>query len=134
MDVNQIGRISEVGVLSQVMNLGYAVSIPFGDKEKYDQIWDVEGKLIRVQVKTARWKDDSHRAILFNCYSVTNGKKHKYSVSEIDYFATYWDGQCYVVPVEECSSEKVLWFDKPSNGCKVSMAEDYKLERIIQNI
>ena len=31
---------------------------------------------------------------------------NKYSKEEIDYFATYWEGKCYLVPVEECSTEK----------------------------
>jgi len=90
------------------------VSIPFGDKERYDQIWDINGKLIRVQVKTSRLnrneKNSENLSIHFNCKSVINGKTHKYSKEEIDYFATYWDNKVYLIPVEECSIEKTLRF------------------------
>jgi hypothetical protein len=54
MNTNQIGKISELEILTYVTKLGYSVSIPFGDKDKYDQIWDINGKLIKVQIKTSR--------------------------------------------------------------------------------
>ena len=42
--------------------------------------------------------------------STSNGKDHKYTKDEIDFFATYWENQCYLIPVECCSTEKTLWF------------------------
>ena len=108
MNTNQIGKISELEILTYITKLGYSVSIPFGDKDKYDQIWDINGKLIKVQVKTSRWKNEQQTGIIFNCYSVVNGKKHLYTKQDIDYFATYWKGKCYLIPVEQCSAEKTL--------------------------
>ena len=133
MDTNTIGKITELKVLSYAIEHGYSVSIPFGDKDRYDQIWDINGNLIRVQVKTSRWKNEQQKAIIFSCKSSyarsTGVKAHTYSKNEIDYFATYWDGKVYLVPVEECSTEKTLWFEKPSNGCsKCSFAVDYEME------
>lgn len=135
MDTNQKGKITELEVLTYITKLGYSVSIPFGDKDRYDQIWDIEGKLLKIQIKTSHWKDESQTAILFKCRSISNGTQHRYSKDEIDYFATMWQGKCYLVPVEECSVEKTLWFDKPKNGCsKCKFAKDYLVEEILKQV
>ena len=67
-NVNTKGKITELEILTHITKLGYSVSIPFGDKDKYDQIWDINGKLIKVQIKTCRWKDDRQIGIIFNCF------------------------------------------------------------------
>lgn len=132
-DVNIKGKISELEVLTKVTKLGYSVSIPFGDKDKYDQIWDINNKLLRIQVKTARWKNDEHTGIVFNCYSVSNGKKHQYTKQDIDYFAVHWDNKCYLLPVEVCSSNKTLWLI-PKNNPSCCLAKDYILEEVLKKI
>ena len=55
---------------------------------------------------------------------------------EIDYFATYFNNKCYLVPIEECSSEKTLRFEPPANGQRVGItfAEDYELEKQITKL
>lgn len=37
-NTNQKGKITEIEILSKIMKLGYSVSIPFGDKDRYDQV------------------------------------------------------------------------------------------------
>lgn len=134
MNTNQIGKISELEILTYITKLGYSVSIPFGDKDKYDQIWDINGKLIKIQVKTSRWKNEQQTGIIFNCYSVVNGKKHLYTKQDIDYFATYWKGKCYLIPVEQCSAEKTLWFELKIKNPACCLAKDYELEEVIKTI
>lgn len=132
MDTNQKGKITEIEVLSHMLKLGYSVSVPFGDKDRYDQIWDINGKLLRVQIKTCRARNEEESAIIFRCSSKSNGNEHYYSAKEIDGFATFWKNEVYFIPIEECSSEKTLWFTPPKNGCKsCSYAENYTVERII---
>ena len=133
MNTNIKGKLIELQVLTEITKLGYAVSIPFGDKDRYDQVWDIRGKLLRIQVKSCRWKNEQHTGITFNCYSVSNGKKHVYTDTELDYFATFWEGKCYLVSVKECSQEKTLWFipQKLSSCCQAS---DYELEKVLTNI
>ena len=70
MDSKQIGNITELEVLTYITKLGYQVSIPFGDRERYDQIWDIKGKLLKIQVKTSRLSKDSSY-IIFACRSNT---------------------------------------------------------------
>ena len=128
MNVNQKGNLTELQVMTAAVKAGYTVSIPYGDCDRYDQIWDKDNKLFKVQVKTARWKDERQMGITFNCYSVCNGKKHLYDANEIDYFATFWNDKCYLIPVSECSSEKTLWFElSPRNYSNSCLAKDYEL-------
>lgn len=135
MNVNQKGNLTELSVMLEAIKKGYTVSIPYGDCDRYDQIWDDGHSLFKVQVKTARWKDDRKMGIVFNCYSVSNGKKHKYSAKEIDYFATFWDNKCYLVPISECSCEKTLWFElSPYNYSNSCMAKDYELQEVKRDI
>ena len=139
MDSKQIGNITELEVLTYITKLGDQVSIPFGDRERYDQIWDIKGKLLKIQVKTSRLSEDSSY-IIFACRSNTKiqGKiKHsRYTKDEIDYFATFWNGRCYLVPVEETSTEKRLRFEPPKNGQTkgITFAKDYLVEEVLKQL
>ena len=137
---NDKGKLTEALVLAYILNLGYSVAIPFGDKNRYDQIWDINGKLLRVQIKTARLNlkeknPSQNQSICFNCKAVANGKTHKYSKSEIDYFATYWGGKVYLVPVTECSVEKILRFTSSQpNQSSINWAKNYEVEHILEQL
>lgn len=138
MDSKFIGNITELEVLTYITKLGYQVSIPFGDRERYDQIWDINGKLLKVQVKTSRLIDDN--AIKFSCFSShrKEGKsiKAKYTSDEIDYFATFWNNKCYLIPITETSNEKTLRFAPPKNGQikGISFAKDYEVEEVLSRM
>ncbi len=139
MNTNTIGKITELKILTYITELGYSVSIPFGDKDRYDQIWDINGKLLRVQIKTSRWKNEQQKAIVFNCktsYMCSSGvKRHIYTKDDIDFFATYWNNKVYLISVEECSTEKTLWFEEPSNKCtKCSFAKNYEVEEVLKRV
>lgn len=115
LTTQQKGITTEMYVAAYLLSLGYNVSQPMCQDSRYDLIVDVNNKLLRLQVKTAR--ASSHNSITFNCRSTTkNSKTNKarsYGKNEIDYFATYWNHQVYLIPVEECSSEKRLHLDPP---------------------
>ena len=59
---------------------------------------------------------------------------NRYTLNDIDFFATIDDGQCYLVPVNECGARKTLRYCYPRNGQKkgISLAENYKLEDMIK--
>lgn len=140
LKTKQKGIISELQCILSFNQLGYKVSIPYGEDSRYDFIADIEGKLIRVQVKTSSYKNGNKEAIMFPCRSShTNSKgtqNVRYTSEEIDYFCTYFDNECYLVPIEECSTEKTLRFIAPRNGQLkgVSFASDYELKKQIEKI
>jgi len=135
MNTKQIGDIAELEVLTYMTKLGYQISIPFGDNERYDQIWDINGYLLKIQIKAAYSDNDETIIISGRSNTRVNGKtKHKhYTKNEIDYFATYWDGKCYLIPVEECNSSKKLRLVPPKNNQTkgINFAEDYEVEKVL---
>lgn len=139
LDPKQVGNLTELQCITSFYELGYKVSLPYGENARYDFIADIEGKLIRVQVKTCRISDDGS-LISFPCRSTrvnSNGCYHrKYTENEIDYFCTYYSNVCYLVPVSECSNEKRLRFSKPKNNQQVGVnyAEDYELFTQVRKI
>ena len=137
VEKKQKGNLTELQCISAFYEMGYSVSIPYGENNRYDFIADIENNLIRVQVKTASTKDDG-KSYSFSCRSSrTNGKRtinKKYTKSEIDFFATFIKGRCYIVPVEECSTTKRLRFDESQNGqqMNVNFEENYRIEKQIE--
>jgi hypothetical protein len=138
LDSKKKGNLTEMQCMAAFMSCNCSVSIPFGDNSKYDFIADVDGRLLKIQVKTASVKEEG--AIKFSCRSThvncAGVKNVKYTSDDIDYFATYWDGVCYLVDVNECSNEKTLRFSLPKNGQLkgITMAEHYQLENQLKLI
>lgn len=142
MELNskQKGKLTELQCITAFIQQGCSVSIPYGDDSRYDFIADIDGQLIKVQVKTSSLKKNTENAIAFSCRSThvncSGVKNIRYNAKEIDYFATYWDNQCYIVPIEESSVEKILRFAPPKNGQikGVAFAKDYTLEKQLNKI
>ena len=132
MDTNLKGSITEMKIMTHFLELGYNVSRPLLQSSKYDCIIDINGKLYKIQIKTARNKDNN--SFVFNCKSVTTTGKQSitatYTKDEIDYFATEWKGIYYLIPVEECSVTKRLWLSTPSNPSSVE-AKNYIMEEVL---
>lgn len=140
MNSKMIGNLTEINCLKAFTELGYGVSIPFGDCLRYDLIVDIKGKLYKIQCKTANTNYIEEGFITFRCDNTTtkNGTivHNSYTEEEIDYFATYYNNKCYLVPVGECSREKKLRFTPPKNGQikGISFAEEYEIERMVEKL
>ena len=138
LTTKQKGNLTELQCLAAFMGQGCGVSIPYGDNSKYDFIADINGQLFKIQVKTSSLKDEN--AIKFSCRTThvnCNGvKNERYSEKDVDFFATYWEDECYIVPVKECSVEKTLRFAPPKNGHtkNISFAQDYLLAKQLEKI
>lgn len=134
----QKGNLTELKCISAFYELGYQCSIPYGENSRYDFIADINGKLIRVQCKTSHEIDLG--VIEFSCRSCRSNTqsnlRRRYTVDEVDYFCTYWNNMCYLVPINECSVSKKLRFIPPKNNQKVgiSYAKDYELPNQINLI
>ena len=141
LNSKQIGNITEMQCMLAFMQQGYNVLTPHGDCERYDFVADVNGKLIKIQVKTSRPSRSSEGCITFNTSSQTTEKgkqvHHSYDKTQIDYFMTYYEGKTYLIPVQECSSrEKILRFIPPKNGQVkgITFAADYEFEKVVSKI
>lgn len=137
MNSKQKGNITEVEIMLSFIKLGYNVLIPYGDCERYDFVIDTKKGFIRIQVKTSRTEDDGASFVFSgrSCHR-KNGKcvHHHYTDEEIDYFATTFNGESYLIPVNECGADKRLRLLPAKNGQVrgITWAKDYKLEEVIK--
>jgi PD-(D/E)XK endonuclease len=53
MDTKQKGDIAEQAAILEALKRGWGVLKPVGDRLPYDLVFDVAGKLVKVQVKSA---------------------------------------------------------------------------------
>lgn len=138
MNPKQKGTLTELQCLAALYECGCAVSLPYGENNRYDFIIDINNKLLRVQVKSSRKIDDTSFA--FTCMSTKSKKsgntRRRYTSDEIDYFATYYQNKCYLVPVNICGCEKRLHLDVCKNNQlqNVCFARDFELNNIITKI
>lgn len=141
-NTQRIGAITEQKCFMKCIEEGYVVSKPLFDNARYDFILDTGKKLLKIQVKTSRWKDDEHSGFVFNCYSqhsTGNGNKRmRYSKEDIDYFMTEKDNIFYLYPApdkENTCQEKTLRILPTESGqlVNISWAKDYIFEEISKN-
>ena len=133
---NQKGLITEMSVALELIKAGYAVSQPLNIDSKYDFIVDTGKQLLRIQVKTSHLNKNK-TGFEFKCRSVTiNTNKinhHYYSENDIDYFATCWEGEVYLIPVNQCSATKNLYFEKHARK-NVCWKDDYKASEVLKTL
>lgn len=130
------GNLTELQCLTAVYELGYKASIPYGEDSRYDFILDIDGILLRVQVKTCQ---ETNTGIKIPCRSTqvntAQTKTHSYNKEQIDYFATFYNGNCYLIKVEECSTQKTLSFTNTrKNQYDTNFIDNYLLKNQIDNI
>ena len=91
MTSKKIGNIGEAQALARLTELGISLYMQFGDNEPADYIIIVDGKPLKVQVKTSTTYDGDKT--IFDLVSSTthrkNGYKHKYTREEVDAFICY---------------------------------------------
>lgn len=130
-----VGKVTELQVALAFIQHGYVVSQPLIDT-RYDFIIDKDHKLYRIQVKTCHTSVDES-CITFNTsnsHTNTKGTSNRNYKGEADYFATIYNGGCYLVPVDECGNRgKTLRIKEPKNGnvCGISFLKDYTIEKIL---
>ena len=108
------GNIVEAKVLAKSIELGYKVFIPFGEGHKCDLIIQTNsGDLKKIQIKACR--ETKYNSLTMNLYSNGGGyNKVKYSKSDVDYFATEFKNQFYLIPIEDVETKNTICFKKDS--------------------
>ena len=144
LDITQKkGLSTELHCLQDLTELGYQCLIPFGDSCKYDIAVDIGEKILRIQCKHSRWSTDTvqEKAAfeIATCHQTTNTKKttrYKYSENEIDYFYTWFEGQGYLVSIQEATGNTFRWrYEYPITGQKqgIHIANNYKIEEVLKS-
>lgn len=135
------GLTTELQCQLYLTSLGYNISIPLASDCRYDMIADIEGKLIRIQVKTSHLAE-SGNGIIFATRSTQGGNtthgviNNRYNEEEVDYFATFWDGKCYLLKIDDClGATRTLMFEqKVSNQYALYFIENYETEKTLNRL
>ena len=141
----QKGTITELNCILDLTKLGYRCLTPIDDSSKYDIVVDLgKGIFKRIQCKTSCWVTDTkEEKVAFSintCCQTTNTKattRHKYSKEDIDYFYTWFEGQGYLVSIEEATGITFRWrYEYPASGQKqgIHIADEYKIEEVLKAI
>ena len=140
----QKGTLTELHCIMDLTELGIRTLTPTDEASKYDVVADLDGKFIRIQCKTSSWCNDTKEpqtAFMINTSTQTTNTKqttrYLYTKSDIDYFYTYFQGQGYLVSIEEAKGVTFRWrYEYPSSGQRqgIHIANDYKIEEVIRSL
>jgi hypothetical protein len=124
-ETKRLGEIGEAAFLSKAASLGFGVSKPWGDSDRYDLVVDVGGRMLRVQVKSA------HRvsANPGGGYHVRacSRKRESYRDDEIDILVAYIvpENIWYIFPASAFRYMKSMRLF-PTLGKRASKFEQYR--------
>jgi len=134
LDRKALGAHTELQCITYLAGLGHTISIPWGDNARYDFILEVENKLYKIQCKTASMKDEGvwHFATCRRRINSQENVRKAYLPEEVDYFCTFINNRCYLIPYSEtCQTEKTLRFVPPKNSQSYTPAPVYEAENQI---
>ena len=138
MDKKQTGTINELLVISELMKYG-SVSKPIGDNDRYDCIFDYNGHLYKIQIKTACVQLNGSFYIPFcNRRQSKSGNVRKpYTSTQVDYIACMYKGEVMLVKVDDSIVGAMSFREQyPKNGIKstVHLYSDYVIAKVISTL
>ena len=135
------GEITELQVAQSFLSFGIQVCKPLVTDCRYDFIVDINHNLIRIQVKTCSLEkiEDGYISFVTRSTYINTQKtvSHPYTKEEIDYFATFFNNQCYVIPVEKGGVTRFRLRIAPTKNGQtknINFAEDYTLEKFLASM
>jgi prevent-host-death family protein len=140
MNPNRIGAIAETKIAAEAVDLGFEVLYPVvGGNGRYDLVFDLGDRLLRVQCKTARRRGDVIVVAARTSRRAPEGfRRTVYTPDEIDVIAAYCPelSRCFAVPIAEIppSGCMSLRLARPRNGQRAGLhfADDYPLGAVAQ--
>ena len=136
----QSGDLSEMKFVVWCLERGLGVSIPVGDRLPYDVVVDVNGRLLKVQVKTGWRRSDSALEVTASSTTTENGKwVYRSYEGKVDGIVCY-DSQTYKFyylkanQIEGITRSISLRIKPTQNrqSRKVRLATDYELLSVDQ--
>ncbi len=104
MDTKLKGDIAEQAVILHALKQGWGVLKPVGDRLPYDMVFDIAGKFIKIQVKSA-WFDESRQNYVVDSRRTKTNRRvmlrEKYSKLDFDFAIIYLEeiNIFYIMPV-----------------------------------
>ena len=136
LTTNDKGAIAETAVIHAAVKAGILVLLPCTD-ERYDVVFDLGARFVRVQCKWAVRRGD---VIVIPCFSrrraATGMITRFYTRDEVDAVAAYCDAvdRCFFVPIERLDNRRAISLrlapTRNNQAMGVNWADDYDFERV----
>ena len=133
LSTDQKGAIAETAIIHEATKLGIGVFTAINDGSRYDLVFDVSGRLLRVQCK---WANRDGDVVVVRCCSCRRSRhgmiKRNYSADEVAAFAAYCADldRCYFMLFEQLAGESGinLRLTPPRNNQRsgINWAEAYE--------
>jgi hypothetical protein len=132
MTTDQKGSLAELAIMMEAAGLGVGVFKPLTDGERYDLIFDLRPRLVRVQCKLAQRRGD---VVKISCYSSRRCRdgfiKRTYTCDELDAIAAYSHElrRCWLIPLGTCAIATIQLRIAPTKNNQesgVKWADDYE--------
>lgn len=124
MATKQKGDIAEQAVILRALQKGWGVLIPVGDRLPYDLVFDLDGDLLKIQVKSGWYDIRKNNFVVDNRRIKTNRrhiKRENYKVGDFDFA---------IIFLEEIDVFYVMPFDVFSGyGSEIHFVESSKRQR-----
>jgi PD-(D/E)XK nuclease superfamily protein len=110
LTTDQKGAVAEAAIAHAAIELGFGVSRPLAD-ERYDFIFDLRPRLLRIQCKWALRYGD---VVIIRCHRLRRTAaglfRRLYEAAEVDAFAASCAElrRCYFSPIEESPLQKEI--------------------------
>ena len=131
--------IAESAIASEAVALGYAVLVPAFGAPRCDMVLEREGRLIRVQCKSATCRGEVVVVRAMTCRRTGDGyERGTYSANEVDVIAAYCHElkRCFAIPIQDFGevSTLSLRLSLPRNGQRAGLhfADEYDFGAIAQ--
>lgn len=143
LDTNKIGRVGEK--YFEFICAKHNISCLKEDTccELYDYIIDINGKLYKIQVKTAEFKEDNKITTSFyishgNFYNKKNSKK-VYTTGDFDFYFLYCieSGDGFLCDIPKTSNDRIRVWDRiPNNGVTKNLvfADNIRAEKVLEDL
>lgn len=136
-NTKDIGILSELKVITELVSMGYIVSQPYGDNAPYDFIIDNGDKIIKVQVKTAQERKDGSLIIsLVKREGSKRLKRKAYNLLGVDAVIAYSrsQNQFYYIDLKKYQCDEIIL--RPKSSVKrmiktINIAEDFLLHTFL---
>lgn len=128
---NEYGISQELLVLSHLSNYG-VISIPYGNSARYDCILDVNGRFLKIQIKSLNKLDEDKINIpMRNSRLCSNGSVTKcYTKVEVDYIAISYNNWVYLFEPELANVYYTVTVSKPEYYNQ-HWIEDYRIDKVL---
>jgi prevent-host-death family protein len=138
---NQKGAIAEAKIAAAAVELGVPVLKPMSEHGRYDLVFDLGNRLVRVQCKWATCKGDVVLVHLGGSYLSPQGYvRSTYAPDEVDAIAAYCAEleECYFLPIELVAGQYQvhLRLVPPQNSQRAALtwAADHQLSGAIAQL